>query len=126
MLRVLNPKATIACSVLLSHLFKVVQQDIVRFVPDSMDRALKAGFVGIFYILLEFAFRDIVVHHQPGAVGRVAERLEEQRGRRAKRTVHKSLQSSEPQPLVTLTLSSNLVRLSLPLTHRSSSIDPNR
>src|SRR5262249_50486404 len=86
MLRVLNPKATIACSVLLSHLFKVVQQDIVRFVPDSMDRALKAGFVGIFYILLEFAFRDIVVHHQPGGVGRVAERLEEQAGRESQRT----------------------------------------
>jgi hypothetical protein len=56
--------------------------------------------IGILDILLQPSFRNIIIGHQTRSGRRIVKRFEEERRRRAKRSVHERFQPSEFEPSV--------------------------
>ena len=75
-LRVDQTKAPVANAVLPVQLFEIVEQDVVCFVTDRVNRHLQTRAVGVEHVLKELAFDKVALlidHQRPplAAIGRI-------------------------------------------------------
>src|SRR5687768_5994098 len=102
-----QPEAAIAFTILFIEFFEIVEQNVVRFVADGMDRELEPGAIGVEHVAKKLPFNKLafVVNHQwsPAAtvVRIVGVRFEETRTACAHNPINVALERAESNPFVT-------------------------
>src|SRR5678815_2580986 len=100
-LRVLDAKAPVACTVLLSHLAKHVQNGLVGLVTDRVNCNLKTSLVSSCNSIPHLRLGKHFQIRQSGSLRIIQIRCKEQRRSGAQRSVSKSLQTTDLQKAIT-------------------------